>query len=79
MSYFYLYYGDYVAENGIDPRKIIDDAKDRIQRKSLDQIKDRGEQSRAVEEEFEKLYGIQPTDFAPDGGLKLNSVVDMKR
>lgn len=79
MAYFYLYYGDYVADNGANPEQIIENAKDRIQKRALEQIKIRGEQSQVVEQEFEKLYGIQPEDFAPDGGLKLNDVVNMDR
>ena len=79
MSYFYLYYGDYVAENEINPHEIIDKAKKRIQEKALSQIKNRSIQSKAIEQEFEKLYGIQPEDFAPDTGLKLGDVVNMDR
>lgn len=79
MSYFYLYYGDYIAESGVNPYKIIENAKTKIQKKALSQIKSRSEQSRTTEEEFEKLYNIQPEDFAPDGDLKLDSVVDIDR
>lgn len=78
MGYFYLYYGDYVADTGTNPYKKIENAKQSIKEKALREIKARSDESRAVEEEFEELYKIKPDDFS-DKNLDINTLFDIDR
>ena len=77
MGYFYLFYGDYVTDNNINPYDIISEAKQKIKQKALDKIKIKSNESKKVEQEFEHLYNIQPEDFADDGSLNLDSVLNI--
>ena len=78
MGYFYLYYGDYVADTGTNPYKKIEDIKQSIKEKALREIKARSNESRTIEEEFEELYNIKPDDFS-DKNLDINTLFDMER
>ena len=62
MSYLYLFYADYLAENG-SPYEVINAAKNSIKQKALAQMEQRRSSSAEVEQFFEQKYNLHENDF----------------
>ena len=62
MSYLYLFYSDYIAENG-NPYDLIRATKEKIKMQSLKNFKTAYISSNEIEQVFEKKYNLQPNDF----------------
>ena len=62
MGYLYLFYADYLAENG-SPYGAINTAKNAIKQKALSQMKQRSASSVEVEHLFEQKYNLHENDF----------------
>ena len=66
-NYLYLFYGNYLEKEDVDPYAIINTAKQEIKSAGMRKIKDlRGSlntQRSDFESELQKLYGLTPQDF----------------
>ncbi len=61
-GYLYLFYGDYVGENG-NPYNIITGVKENIKRKALQRFQKAYSSSAEIEQAFEKKYGLKSDEF----------------
>lgn len=77
-NYLYLFYGNYLEKEDVDPYAIIDTAKQEIKSAGMRKIKDlRGRlntQRSDFESELQELYGLTPQDFQ----IKLENNFAMK-
>ena len=66
-NYLYLFYGNYLEKENVDPYAIINTAKQDIKTAGMRKIKDLraglNAQRSSFESELQKLYGLTPQDF----------------
>lgn len=60
-GYLYLYYEDYVIDN--NPNMILSTAKETIRKKAESKLNFRISSSKKVEQDFQKLYGLEGTNL----------------
>lgn len=73
MSYLYLFYSDYVANNG-DPIQKIYNVKQQIKERALGNFSKVSTSSSLVEQAFEQHYNLQPNEF---GAIDVTNIEKM--